>query len=66
MVDIICYRRFGHNEADQPAFTQPLMYKKIGAQDPVDKIYNTQLIEQGVIDDVRPCTSMSHDGCLTD
>ncbi|KAK9453832.1 thiamine diphosphate-binding protein [Dipodascopsis uninucleata] len=47
IIDIVCYRRYGHNETDQPSFTQPLMYKKIAVQKPVLDIYTSQLIEEG-------------------
>jgi 2-oxoglutarate dehydrogenase E1 component len=55
---MFCYRRFGHNESDEPMFTQPLMYKKIKAHPTVVEIYGKRLVEEGVIaggevDDMR-------------
>src|SRR5690606_15022459 len=47
--DMFCYRRFGHNEGDEPAFTQPLMYKKIKAQETTRIQYAQQLVGEGVI-----------------
>jgi 2-oxoglutarate dehydrogenase E1 component len=49
VIDIICYRRFGHNEGDEPSFTQPLMYKKIKSQATTLTIYGNQLIQEGVL-----------------
>lgn len=49
VIDMICYRRFGHNESDEPAFTQPLMYSAIKKHPSVVKIYADRLIEEGVI-----------------
>jgi 2-oxoglutarate dehydrogenase E1 component len=49
IVDMFCYRRFGHNEIDEPAFTQPLMYKRIGEHPPVRDIYADRLVREGVI-----------------
>jgi 2-oxoglutarate dehydrogenase E1 component len=49
VVDMFCYRRFGHNETDEPAFTQPLMYKRIGSHKRVVEIYGTRLVGEGVI-----------------
>ncbi len=49
-VDIIGYRRYGHNELDQPGFTQPLMYRTIEKTLPVFEKYSKRLIEEGVID----------------
>lgn len=48
-IDIIGYRKYGHNEQDQPLFTQPLMYKKIKPMTPMWKKYCDKLIGQGVI-----------------
>ncbi|MEQ7153833.1 2-oxoglutarate dehydrogenase E1 component [Brevundimonas aurifodinae] len=49
VVDMFCYRRFGHNEGDDPTFTQPLMYSKIRAQPSTREIYARRLIEEGVL-----------------
>lgn len=48
VIDLIGYRKFGHNELDQPSFTQPLMYKVVNQMTPVRDIYRQQLIEQGI------------------
>ncbi|MBX3032309.1 MAG: 2-oxoglutarate dehydrogenase E1 component [Bdellovibrionaceae bacterium] len=50
VVNMICYRRFGHNEGDEPAFTQPLMYDIIRKHPTLREIYGKQLIREGVID----------------
>jgi len=49
VIDMICYRRFGHNESDEPAFTQPLMYAAIKNHPSVVKIYADRLVAEGVI-----------------
>jgi 2-oxoglutarate dehydrogenase E1 component len=58
VIDMFCYRRHGHNESDEPMFTQPLMYKKIKAHTSVVELYSRRLVEEGVItqqgvDDMR-------------
>jgi 2-oxoglutarate dehydrogenase E1 component len=57
VVDMWCYRRFGHTEGDEPGFTQPLMYQKIRAHPPVSRIYAERLAGQGVIDKDWPSES---------
>jgi 2-oxoglutarate dehydrogenase E1 component len=47
VVDMFCYRRLGHNEGDEPAFTQPLMYKKIRERPSFTSIYNDHLLQTG-------------------
>ena len=49
-IDILCYRRYGHNEADEPKFTQPLLYKAIESHANPREIYNQKLLEQGTVD----------------
>ncbi|MGC1182921.1 2-oxoglutarate dehydrogenase E1 component [Legionella sp.] len=49
VLDLVCYRRHGHNEADEPAVTQPEMYKKIKSMRPLREVYAEQLIQQGLI-----------------
>ncbi|HTV34593.1 MAG TPA: 2-oxoglutarate dehydrogenase E1 component [Methylocella sp.] len=51
VIDMFCYRRFGHNEGDEPSFTQPLMYKKIRAQKTTLQIYMEKLVAEGVVSD---------------
>ncbi len=46
LIELICYRRYGHNEGDEPAFTQPRMYQQIAARPPVNRIYETVLAEE--------------------
>jgi len=50
VIDMWCYRRFGHNEGDEPSFTQPLMYAKIRQHPPVSALYAERLAREGVID----------------
>jgi 2-oxoglutarate dehydrogenase E1 component len=50
VIDMWCYRRFGHNEGDEPSFTQPLMYAKIREHPPVSALYAERLEREGVIE----------------
>jgi 2-oxoglutarate dehydrogenase E1 component len=58
LIDVIGYRRFGHNEADEPAYTQPTMYQVIKKHPPVRELYARRLIEQGVVTE-RESTEMT-------
>ncbi|WP_334174625.1 2-oxoglutarate dehydrogenase E1 component [Pseudoxanthobacter sp.] len=49
VIDMFCYRRFGHNEGDEPAFTQPLMYKKIRSHPTTLQIYADKLVAEGLM-----------------
>ncbi len=49
VIDMICYRRFGHNEGDEPSFTQPLMYKKIRQHPTTLNVYGKRLVKEGTI-----------------
>ena len=49
VIDMFCYRRFGHNEGDEPAFTQPLMYRTIRSHPTTLEIYAAKLVAEGVV-----------------
>lgn len=48
VIDLVCYRRPGHNEIDEPRFTQPLMYRAVDARPPVNEVYADRLAEEGI------------------
>ena len=49
VIDMFCYRRFGHNEGDEPSFTQPLMYKEIRAHKTTVQLYSDKLMAEGLL-----------------
>jgi len=49
VIDMFCYRRYGHNEGDEPSFTQPLMYKKISEHKTTRQLYGEQLVREKVL-----------------
>ena len=51
VIDVICYRRYGHNEGDEPYFTQPLMYDRIRERPSLHVLYGEKLLEEGVVDE---------------
>jgi 2-oxoglutarate decarboxylase len=63
VIDVIGYRRYGHNETDEPAYTQPLIAAKIKAHPPVSELYAGKLVEEGTIgrEDVDAASKQRHD-----
>ncbi|HVO09357.1 MAG TPA: multifunctional oxoglutarate decarboxylase/oxoglutarate dehydrogenase thiamine pyrophosphate-binding subunit/dihydrolipoyllysine-residue succinyltransferase subunit [Vicinamibacteria bacterium] len=49
VIDLVCYRRFGHNETDEPSYTQPLMYAKIKTHPSAASLYGAKLVREGVV-----------------
>jgi 2-oxoglutarate dehydrogenase E1 component len=60
IIDLVCYRQFGHNEGDDPTFTQPKMYGIIKNHPSVRTLYQTQLIERGTVSD-KDCEDISEE-----
>ncbi len=60
LIDMICYRRHGHNEADEPKATQPMMYKKIDQHPLVTKLYADRLIAEGVVSETEVAQMKKH------
>ncbi len=54
VIDLVCFRRYGHNEADEPLVTQPMMYKKIRQQKGPRRLYAEKLVEEGVFQEGEP------------
>lgn len=50
VIDVVCYRRMGHNEMDQPMFTQPVLYTTIKQHPSTFDLYSKQLLAEGVVD----------------
>jgi 2-oxoglutarate dehydrogenase E1 component len=49
VIDLFCYRKYGHNEADEPTYTQPLLYKQIRQHTPVRQLYREALLREGIL-----------------
>lgn len=49
VIDVVCYRRYGHNEGDEPYYTQPTMYDRIKERPPVWRLYAEKLVEEGIV-----------------
>ena len=69
IIDMICYRRNGHNELDQPAFTQPLLYKEINRHPTTLQVYEKRLLEDGTLsqeecDEIKQFTLESYENDL--
>src|SRR5688500_3706101 len=60
VIDLVCFRKLGHNEQDEPAVTQPLMYKKIAQHPGTRKLYAERLVAQGVVGADEPEQMIRH------
>ncbi|MFA9435076.1 MAG: 2-oxoglutarate dehydrogenase E1 component [Deltaproteobacteria bacterium] len=65
VIDLVCYRRYGHNEGDEPYFTQPQMYERIRERPPLYKIYGPQLLAENIVseDEIKDIDSGTNE-CL--
>lgn len=63
LIDLLCYRRYGHNEGDEPSFTQPIMYRQIEGRPSVTELYTEQMIDRGDLteEDAEAIDTTFHD-----
>jgi 2-oxoglutarate dehydrogenase E1 component len=68
VIDLIGYRRYGHNEGDEPAYTQPVMYRVIGEHATVRKLWGAQLVSEGILSeqDVETVSASAHERLVTE
>ncbi len=67
VIDVICYRQYGHNEGDEPYFTQPLMYERIRQRPSIDRTYADSLIRDGILEkEAVEKISADMESCLTE
>lgn len=59
-VDILCYRRYGHNEGDEPRFTQPVLYKNIAKHPNCRDVYGTQLMQENIFSEAQLLEKQRH------
>ena len=64
VIDLVCYRRYGHSEGDEPYFTQPTMYQRIRQRPPLNRVYGDQLVVEGILSkaDVEKMEQAVNDG----
>src|SRR5436305_7345154 len=60
VIDVVCFRKLGHNEQDEPSVTQPLMYKKIAQHPGTRKLYAEKLVAQGILSTEEPEAMIKH------